>query len=252
MKLNSTCTFYFLGQPCLHKCECYLNLNNQHTSKDNNFSVAILPLWTNPCNKKHLHQEFYSYHCFGVINRLQMYGDGHASTKHKKSEHCPVKAFWQAVCGKWKANLTCASRHRSTAWFLCVRVWEKMCVRDNNRRFVCGLIMAEDNISWQVCMDQTLHRQSPARALSSVSLCCLSTSNPPTLPLPPPLCWEITAVSIASIVSVFFCEVRMGFGALCLFLHAPCSAIYQMTLQARYRWSKDQPWIVSAQKQAWM
>ena len=140
---------------------------------------------------------------------------------------------------------------------VCVCVWKCVALRfwDNNRRFVCGLYTAEDNVSSQVCVDQTLHRQPHTQPFF-----CLSTLpvhlNPPTTPQPQGSFWEMMAVTIASIVSVFFCEVRTGLGALCLSLHIPCSTIYRLALQAlegssdrggRYRWSKDQPWIVSPQ-----
>lgn len=155
--------------------------------------------------------------------------------------------------GLWKIKRQCCVCEQASKAQPDFCVCEKVCVWHNNRRFVCGLITAQDNIGWQVCTDQTLHRQSPARALSYVSLCYLSTSNTPTLP--PPFCglfWEIMAYSAAGIVLALLCEVRMSFCAPCLFLHAQCSAIYRMALQARCRWSEDPPWIVSAQKRASM
>lgn len=76
-----------------------------------------------------------------------------------------MKALWQAVLWekKWKAGLACACRRlkqslTSLAVSVCWRVW----FWDNNRRLVCGLYTAEDNDSWQVCLDQTLHRQPPS------------------------------------------------------------------------------------------
>lgn len=67
------------------------------------------------------------------------------------------------------------------------------------------------------------------------------------------------AATTASIVSVFFCEVRMGLCALCLSLHTTCLAIYRLALRelegsrrrgGRCRWSMDQPWIVGPQNKS--
>lgn len=76
--------------------------------------------------------------------------------------------------------------------------------------------MAEDNVSWQVCVDQALHGQNP-------SLPFLYATCPPQASHPAPASSsgsfrEFVAVASASIVSAFFCEVRMGLWALCLVL----------------------------------
>lgn len=104
-------------------------------------------------------------------------------------------------------------------------------------------------------MDQTLHRQPPSLPFFCLSMLPVHL-NLPTPPPPRGSFWKIMAVTIASIVSMFFCEVRMRLWALCLSLHKPRSAIYRLALRAlegsrdrggRYSWSMDQPWIVGPQ-----
>lgn len=106
---------------------------------------------------------------------------------------------------------------------LCVCVC--VCALDNNRRFVWSPFMTEDNIGWQVCVDQTLHRQPPALAFS------LSPLRRQSLHLTPPhptststsrelfIFLKIMAIAFACIVSMFFCEVRIELCALSLSTH---------------------------------
>ena len=118
--------------------------------------------------------------------------------------------------------------------------------------------MSAGRCAWiKLCIGSLLH------CPFSASLCYPSTSTfPPRLHLGRVFFFfflggEIMAVTIASIVSEFFCEAMMGLCALCLSLHTSCSVIYRLALRAlegsrdrgggRYRWSMDQPWIVSPQ-----
>lgn len=78
-----------------------------------------------------------------------------------------------------------------------------------------GLYAAEDNVSRQVCAEQTLHRQPPSLAFLSESLCYLSTSSLPTPP-PPEGFQEITVINAA---------------ALCPFVRIWLSAIYRLALR---------------------
>lgn len=78
-----------------------------------------------------------------------------------------------------------------------------------------GLSVAEDNVSRQVCADQTLHRQPPSLAFLSESLCYLSTSSLPTPP-PPEGFQEIMAITAV---------------ALCSFVRMWLSAIYRLALR---------------------
>lgn len=75
--------------------------------------------------------------------------------------------------------------------------------------------MAEDNAGWQVCVDQTLHRQPPEQPLYGPCA--------PQAPLPPPpptqgRFSEIPIVAICEHCVSVFCEFRMRRGALSLSL----------------------------------
>lgn len=142
------------------------------------------------------------------------------------------------------------------------------CVLDNNRRFVWSSFMTEDNIGWQVCVDQTLHRQPPALAFSLYPL--RRQSPHPTQPTPPHLhlhlhltsssssssrelfiFLKITVIAFACIVSMFFCEVRIGLCALSLSTHTVLNYLQMVFMrpwgqqkqrgEGTYRWSMDQP-----------
>lgn len=91
-----------------------------------------------------------------------------------------------------------------------------------------ALHMAEDNITGRCAWIKLCIGSLPSQPffyLSMVPVQLNPPTPPPSLPpVPPPqgkvfFFLEIMAVTIASIVPTFFCEVGMGPGALCLSLH---------------------------------
>lgn len=124
------------------------------------------------------------------------------------------------------------------------------CFGDNNRRFVCGLHTAEDNVGWQVCADQTLHRQPAALACF-----CLSELPVHLGPLAPPhlhlqgVCGRSRLRPLRAFVSGLLCEVRLELGSLC---PSPHWGIYSLALGGggRAKQSMDRPQIVSPRNKA--
>lgn len=165
-----------------------------------------------------------------------------------------MKAFWQVVSVVVKSQ-SCLCMQTSKAepdfsGYMCVRECVGVCFWDNNRRFVCGLYTVEDNVGWQVCVDQTLHRQPPA--LPFFCLCSIPVHlSPPTLPPPPPQgkSW------LSPLLALCQCSfVRWGWNfALCVPLYTHHAQLFTDWLCEHLgirdrgggwggcRWSMDQP-----------
>lgn len=149
------------------------------------------------------------------------------------------KAFWQAVCGTWKASLACACRRLKHS-LISLAASVLACVSETT---IGGLSVActqqktmlAGRCAWiKLCIGSLL------LCPFSVSLCYLSTSTfPPHPPLPPKgSFWEIMAITIAHIVC--FCEVRMG---LCVSLHIHCAQLFTDWLWESLRGAETGGWV---------
>lgn len=87
---------------------------------------------------------------------------GHADAEQKaNSECCPVKSLLTG--GLWDMkSWSCSCMQTSKAEADRSDCDSAAVCFGDNRRLVCGLHTAEDNVGWQVCADQTLHRRPPS------------------------------------------------------------------------------------------